>query len=340
MKRNILTSGFLILATFAFGQQIKVSGNIVNPAGDSVFLYQYHVENNRNIEELIAAASVNLEGKFELTFETEASGEYSFAHGDESTKMLLDPGDDIQMYLNPSFFDETIKYSGKGSMKNNAVATLYLVQEVIQMNAFSNLDGADTTSLFKKIDQAYEDYAALVKDYNASVSGFKSYGDELISGLEYQIPQMKKYLAREIGFKARMNKLIGNQAIDFEGIDLAGNRTKLSDYKGKVTVVDFWATWCGPCKAEFPAYKELEKKYGEDVNFVSVAMSCKEDEWKKMATDEGFAHNIYLSKEDVKQIKDYEVYGIPRYLVLDENFNLIDANAPRPSSGELPAFWE
>ena len=58
-----------------------------------------------------------------------------------------------------------------------------------------------------------------------------------------------------------------------------------------------------------------------------------------MATDEGFKNNIYLSKEAEKQIETYKVNFIPRYLVIDENFIVVDANAPRPSSGELEKYW-
>ena len=142
-----------------------------------------------------------------------------------------------------------------------------------------------------------------------------------------------------MAFMNNMAKLIGKEAVDFTGVDLEGNEISLSDFKGKITVVDFWATWCGPCKAEFPAYKELEEKYGEEINFVSVGVFCSEDDWREMATDEGFMHNIFLSKEAAQQIAPYEVNSIPRYLVINENFELIDADAPRPSSGELEAYW-
>jgi len=51
-------------------------------------------------------------------------------------------------------------------------------------------------------------------------------------------------------------------APDFTAVDLAGRTLALSDYKGKVVLLDFWATWCEPCRTEVPAFVELQKKYG------------------------------------------------------------------------------
>jgi len=161
----------------------------------------------------------------------------------------------------------------------------------------------------------------------------------LIQQKEMSSKMLRRYIRGKIEFQKKMKPLLGKEAIDFSGIGLEGSKASLSDYKGKIIVVDFWATWCGPCKAEFPAYKKLEKKYGEDIHFVSVGVFCKEDAWKEMAREEGFENNIFLSKKHAKQIKKYAVRSIPRYLVINEKFELIDADAPRPSSGKLQQYW-
>lgn len=65
----------------------------------------------------------------------------------------------------------------------------------------------------------------------------------------------------------------GEQAFDFTLKDLAGKDVRLSDFKGKVVILDFWATWCGPCRMEVPHFKELHKQYkSKGVAIVGIAL--------------------------------------------------------------------
>lgn len=339
--KNILLVVLAMFASFSFGQDpIKIEGQIINPTSDSVFIYQYVMEGKKSVRKLVQASGLDDNGEFRMSFDMKEAGQFNFYHGTESITMLLEPEDNLHVYLNTSFFDETIEYTGMGSGRNNAVRTLYLVQENIHNKLFDGVEDGDTSALFAAFNKEYKEYLELVEDYNNSIAGFETYGKQLIATAPSSQKQLKKYVAQQIEFNSKMKLLEGKEALDFTGIDLDGKEIKLSDFKGKMIVVDFWATWCGPCRSEFPAYKELEAKYGEEISFVSVGAFCKEDDWRKMATDEGFKNNIFLDKKAEPQIKDYEVFGIPRYMVIDENFILIDASAPRPSSGELPSFWE
>lgn len=62
------------------------------------------------------------------------------------------------------------------------------------------------------------------------------------------------------------------KAIDFSLPDLLGGKVSLADYKGKVIILDFWATWCPPCKAEIPGFVALHKKYGDKFIMIGAAI--------------------------------------------------------------------
>ncbi len=69
-----------------------------------------------------------------------------------------------------------------------------------------------------------------------------------------------------------------NPAPDFELMDVTGKPVKLSDFKGKVVLLNFWATWCGPCKVEIPWFIEFEQKY-KDQGLVVLGVSMDEEGW-------------------------------------------------------------
>lgn len=342
MKRLfILLAGIFCISSLPAQEVARISGVIMNPTGDQVYLYTISNQMGRRVRVDLDSSSVDENGRFSLEATIDSTINVTFNDGNEQMSILLSPGDDQYLTLNTRYFDETMRFSGKGSEKNNAIVVLYLIDEAFSSSFFKELesDDADTTSIFQMYDQHMESVGELVRDYMAAIPDFEKHGDLQIRTEEIRKKQMKAFAASQIEFKKYLKTIVGKPAIDFEGVGLEGEKVRLSDFKGKMIVVDFWATWCGPCKAEFPAYKELEEQYGEDVHFVSVGAYCDQEGWKAMATDEGFKNNIFLSKEAEGQIADYKVNFIPRYLVIDEDFNLVDADAPRPSSGQLQSYW-
>ena len=75
------------------------------------------------------------------------------------------------------------------------------------------------------------------------------------------------------------NDVERKRAPDFELKNAAGQTVRLSDYAGKVVLVDFWATWCGPCKSSIPWMNELSEKYGAN-GFTVIGISMDEDGWR------------------------------------------------------------
>ena len=108
--------------------------------------------------------------------------------------------------------------------------------------------------------------------------------------------------------------------------------------------MDIWATWCGPCIAEIPSLKETEKQYhNKNIEFVSISIDQIEDheKWKKMIVDKELSGKQLFADNNWKSqfIQDYLIKGIPRFILLDPNGNIVSANAPRPSDKKLIALF-
>ena len=96
----------------------------------------------------------------------------------------------------------------------------------------------------------------------------------------------------------------GQLAPDFELASLEGKNVKLSDFRGKAVLLNFWATWCGPCKIEMPWFVELQKEYGpQGFQIVGVAMDddASADEISKFAKQMGVNYPVLIGKESVGQ---------------------------------------
>ena len=119
-----------------------------------------------------------------------------------------------------------------------------------------------------------------------------------------------------------------------------GGTTSLDDLKGKYVYLDVWATWCGPCVAEIPFMKEVEKKYhGKNIEFVSISIDEKKDhdKWKKFVNDKQMG-GLQLYADDAfksKFVTDYAIDGIPRFILIDPNGTIVSGDAPRPSDEKL-----
>jgi thiol-disulfide isomerase/thioredoxin len=117
-------------------------------------------------------------------------------------------------------------------------------------------------------------------------------------------------------------KMINEAAAPFELKDLEGKTVKLSDYTGKVVILDFWATWCGPCLGSFPGMKQLVEEYQKQPDVAFVFVNCWQDEDnKEQVVKEFLEKNQYpfyvLMDTTNKVTSDYGVSGIPTKFIID-----------------------
>ena len=180
---------------------------------------------------------------------------------------------------------------------------------------------------------------------NNSFRSFKSY-DQYLNAMEkfgkYLVTPSLKMRAEAVGTKLYDTKA-GGQAADFTYPDVDGKMVSLSDFKGKVVLVDVWATWCGPCRQQIPYLKKLEEEmHGTDVVFggVSVDESKDKQKWLDFIKTEGLKGVQLLAGGWSKITKDYKITGIPRFMVFDKKGNIVSVDVPRPSSPELKKMLE
>lgn len=126
--------------------------------------------------------------------------------------------------------------------------------------------------------------------------------------------------------------------VDYE--NNAGGTLSLDDLKGKYVFIDVWATWCGPCVAELPHLKKLEKAYrGKNIRFLSISVddSKDHDKWKKMIVDKklGGIQVLADSSFNSQFVQDYIIRSIPRFILLDPEGVIVTQHAPRPSNPEI-----
>ena len=118
----------------------------------------------------------------------------------------------------------------------------------------------------------------------------------------------------------------GAKAPDFTLNDLEGNPVTMSTVKGKIKIIDFWASWCGPCRLNNPALKEIYADFHDKgLEIIGVSLDDEKEDWAFAVEKDGLGWiNVSSLKGwDCEVARLYNVKGIPALYVLDENNNII-----------------
>ena len=125
--------------------------------------------------------------------------------------------------------------------------------------------------------------------------------------------------------------LPGRPAIDIELETADGEKLLLSDLKGKKMYIDLWATWCGPCKQESPFFNDLAATcQGKDILFIKISTDKKKSDWIK-SIEQSNSNILQYISNDLRLSSEWAVFYIPRFILIDQDFNIVDAYAKRPS---------
>ncbi|MDO5410924.1 MAG: TlpA disulfide reductase family protein [Lachnospiraceae bacterium] len=111
----------------------------------------------------------------------------------------------------------------------------------------------------------------------------------------------------------------GAQAPDIDLTYIDGTTAKLSDYRGKVVLLNLWATWCKPCVGELPAFTRLQEEFGEKLQIVALNCGDSEQTVKEFAKENGYTFAMALDEKLEVMMGAYQTSGIPYTVIIDEN---------------------
>ncbi len=350
MKKLFLIS---IAAIFALSscknnKEFSISGKIEN-AGDikKVVLYE--------ADQAIDSAFLNEKSEFKFKRVSPEPNFYNLLIGDKAFLLVAKNGDELEFKTN--YADSSNTYEVKGSEESEKIRAFNKISndhgkinEQIQeeyARAISKTPAAKDSiyNLFMPKIQtnmnAYSNAALKFADENKdNLAGF--YAVATLDPLKYEA-ELIKY-AEDINSKYPNNKAVkefaakmmnakpvsvGQMAPQFELPTPDGKLVKLSDFKGKYVLLDFWASWCGPCREENPNVLKVFNAY-KDKGFTVLAVSLDDDKnaWLKAVKDDNlmWTHVSELKRWEGKVASLYQVTGIPASFVLDPSGKIVAKN--------------
>lgn len=178
--------------------------------------------------------------------------------------------------------------------------------------------------------------------FNLKSTKVKTYAqfEEMVNkyGKYFHYPSLKTKVDA-LGTKL-YNATPGRKAANFSFPDQDGKMVSLSDFKGKVVLIDVWATFCGPCLALVPALNKLEAELHDqkDIVFIGVAQDGPKGKatWLKLIKERKMGGiQLFVGGANNVLAKDYKIKVMPRYLIFDRQGNVVTTEAPLPNNPAL-----
>ncbi|MRT94710.1 TlpA disulfide reductase family protein [Ancylomarina sp. 16SWW S1-10-2] len=330
MKKILIT--LMAMATLFSCSQIKdnciIKGQFSSGDGEVVVLPYQKVQSKQEYDSLSFNAKIK-DGKFELQLDAEkVSRQIRIKMGKEyiSYTVFSEPG-----VINLKVKDG--KLIGSGSTLNDEYHQLlselnYEAYNKLKYNKNPNSEEKKT------IDNYISKLWNLSKEYPKSIPltqlFYEKYWgadvktlDKIINSFSEEIRE-SYYLKEMLIRKENMERVaIGKQAPIFSLTSVNGEEIALDRYKGKYLLVDFWASWCGPCRAGIPNLKEIYKDYkSKGLEILSVSTDADEKAWLKAVDQEQMP---WSQVRDTKSISNaYNITYIPMIFLIDPNGKIID----------------
>ncbi len=295
---------------------------------------------------------LNNDGTFNDTLDVKTAGYHTLSiNGKNVGFTFLRNGFDLKLTTEKNTFFESSIYTGNGSNSIN-----YLLSQFKLGRSFGDpraMFSLEKEAFLKKINSMRSSFDSLKKSYTDIDTMLVRTNDkrnsDFFTMLEKSFDQQHAVAKQQDITKNKLTK--GKPSPKFKNyINYKGGKTSLDALKGKYVYIDVWATWCNPCIAEIPSLKILEKKYrNKNIRFVSISIDDQKSagswdkakaKWRKMVKDKNLTGTQLYAGKDIEFMKDYLVTGIPRFILIDPNGNIVNPNAPRPSNPALENLFK
>ncbi|WBU88994.1 TlpA disulfide reductase family protein [Cellulophaga omnivescoria] len=354
MKKLLVTLTIAVLAV-SCGEKTDsfvLNGNLRGDVADGTQVFLKTAGENNSVKE-IDTVTVK-DGKFVFNTPLPATLDpyYVFIDKIRGNMMFFPEQGTIEMSAHKdSLRNVTISGTPQNDMFTDFIKGSKLIGEKVQsiqadyQKAAMARDTATVKALQDEIKEIQEEGKEFEVNFvkenpNAVISGMitnRLFQNNLIN--EEEINELVNILSDEVKKTASVKSIIeilnknkaisiGAKAPEFTAPNLNGEPLALKDVLGKVTVVDFWAAWCKPCRNENPnMVKVYDKYYDKGLSIIGVSLDRNANEWKEAIEEDGLGWYHVYNEKDVQQVaKLYNVTTIPSTFILDENGVIIAKN--------------
>ncbi|HYF02272.1 MAG TPA: redoxin domain-containing protein, partial [Patescibacteria group bacterium] len=207
----------------------------------------------------------------------------------------------------------------KAALGENTPVELYSALVSVHESTGNHREAYEVASEAIRLSKSNNEIAARHKALYASLHPKAKDYDKVLSGFSADASKSRR--AKVASEKMMMVSPLPNETMS----TFDGRQVSLNDLKGKIVILDFWATWCGPCRQSFPAMQKLYEKYKSNPNVVFAIVNVweREKDRKKVAKDyldknPNFTFPVYFDEDDAI-VKSFGVTGIPTKFYLDKN---------------------